>query len=167
MRLPEVLAWDYQWWVALEEQGRRTHALVKAARSNAQVGSHFDHQYTSWDALFLAQWSYADVAPYTDFIRPMLYHDILAPRLLACHLEELKKGPLAELSLQQMLEMHCAMRGNDSMLQPRLDELTRRGMDPEYVGIETRRIIDVVQGKCAVVAGIGVNVYSRRPDHFS
>lgn len=167
MRFPEVLAWDYQWRVALEEQGRRTHALVKAARPNAPVGRHFDHQNTSWDALYLAQWSYADVTPYTDFIKPILYHDILAPRLLAYHLEELKKGPLAELSLQQMLEMHYAMRGYDPQLQPTLDELTSRGMDPEYVGIETKRIVDVVQGKCAVVPGIGVdvpnNIHSGRP----
>jgi hypothetical protein len=158
MKYPEVLAWDYQWRVALEEQARRTHALVKAARPDAQVGRHFDHQNTSWDALYLAQWSYADVTAYTDFIKPILYHDILAPRLLAYHLEELKKGPLAELSLPQMLEMHYAMRGYDPKLQPKLDELMHRGMDPEYVGIETKRIVDLVQGRCAVVPGIGVDV---------
>jgi hypothetical protein len=167
MKFPEVLAWDYQWRVALEEQGQRTHALVKAARPNAQVGRHFDHQNTSWDALFLAQWSYADVSPYTDFIKPILYHDILAPRLLAYHLEELKKGPLAELSLQQMLEMHYALRGYDPKLQPKLEALNQRGMDPEYVGIETKRIVEVVQGKCAVVPGIGVdvpnNIHTSRP----
>ena len=168
MKFPDVLAWDYQWRVVLEEQGKRTHALVKAARPHAQVGRHFDHQNTSWDALYLAQWSYADVAPYTDFIKPILYHDILAPRLLAYHMEELKKGPLAELSLQQMLEIHYAMRGYDPKLQPKLDELTQRGMDPEYVGIETKRIVDVVQGKCAVVPGIGVdvpnNIHSNQPN---
>ena len=158
MKFPEILAWDYQWRVALEEQGRRTHALVKAARPQAQVGRHFDHKNTSWDALFLAQWSYADVAPYTDFIKPILYHDILAPRLLAYHLEELKKGPLAELSLQQSLEMFYAMRGYDPKVEPKLEELNQRGMSADYVGIETKRIVDVVQGKCAVVPGIGVDV---------
>lgn len=157
MKFPEILAWDYQWRAALEQQGQRTHALVKATRPNAQVGRHFDHQNTSWDALFLAQWSYADVAPYADFIKPILYHDILAPRLLN-QLHELKRGPLAEISLQQSLELYYSLRGYDTKLQPKANELDQRGMDPEYVGIETRRIVEIVKGKCAVVPGIGVNV---------
>jgi hypothetical protein len=157
MRFPEVLAWDYQWRAALEEQGQRVFNLVKAERQSAQVGRHFDHQNTSWDAIFLAQWSYADVAPFADFIKPILYHDILAPRL-ANQLTELKRGPLAELSLPQSLELFYSLRGYDSKLQPKLDELNMRGMDPEYVGVETRRIVDLVQGRCSVVPGIGVDV---------
>jgi hypothetical protein len=163
MKFPEILAWDYQWRAALEDQGKRTHARVKTARPSAQVGRHFDHQNTSWDALFLAQWSYADVAPYADFIKPILYHDILAPRLLEWHLNELKRGPLSEISLQQSLELHYALRGYDAKLQPRLSELPTRGMDPEYVGIETKRIVDTVQGRCAVIPGIGVDVPNTMP----
>jgi hypothetical protein len=162
MRYPEILAWDYQWRAALEEQGQRTHAIVKAVRPNAQVGRHFDHQNTSWDALFLAQWSYADVAPHADFIKPILYHDILAPRLLN-QLHELKRGPLAEISLQQSLELFYAIRGYDANRQPKLSELETHGMDPEYVGIETKRIVEVVNGKCAVIPGIGVDVPNTSP----
>lgn len=66
-------------------------------------------------------------------------------------LTELKRGPLAELSLPQSLELFYSLRGYDSKLQPQLDELNVRGMDPEYVGIETQRIVDVVQGRCSVV----------------
>lgn len=163
MKFPEVLAWDYQWRLALEEQGRRTHALVKAARPAALVGRHFDHQNTSWDALFLAQLSYADVAPYTDFIKPILYHDILGPRLRWWHLERLKQGPLAELSLAQSLELFYALRGYDPKAEPALEDLDRRGLSADYVAKETRRIVEVVQGKCAVVPGIGVDV----PDNIA
>lgn len=162
LRFPEVLAWDYQWRLALEEQGRRTHAIAKSARPAAQVGRHFDHQNTSWDAVFLAQWSYADCAPYTDFIKPILYHDILAPRLHTWHLEELKRGPLSELSLAQSLDLFYALRRYDAEIQPRVDQLTRGGMDPDYVRVETKRIVDVVQGRCAVIPGIGVDV----PNNF-
>jgi hypothetical protein len=158
MQFPEILAWDYQWRLALEEQGRRTHALVKAARPTAQVGRHFDHQNTSWDALFLAQLSYADVVPYTDFIKPILYHDILGPRLRWWSLDRLKQGPLAELSLAQSLDLFYALRGYDPKVEPTLDELDRRGLSADYVAEETRRIVAVVQGKCAVVPGIGVDV---------
>lgn len=162
MKFPEILAWDYQWRAALEDQGKRSHALIKAARPTTQVGRHFDHQNTSWDALYLAQCSYADVAPYADFIKPILYHDILAPRLLN-QLHELKRGPLAEISLQQSLELFYALRGYDTKLQPKLDELVTRGMAPEYVRIETKRIVDIVQCKCAVVPGIGVDVPNTTP----
>jgi hypothetical protein len=157
-RFPEILAWDYQWRLALEEQGRRTHALVKAARPTVQVGRHFDHQNTSWDSLFLAQWSYADVVPYTDFIKPILYQDILGPHLRWWHLERLKKGPLAELSLQQSLDLYYALRGYDPALEPKLEQLDERGLSADYVGRETRRIADVVQGGCGIVPGIGVDI---------
>jgi len=163
MKFPPVLAWDYQWRLALEEQGRRTHALVKAARPTAQVGRHFDHQNTSWDALFLAHLSYAEVAPYADFIKPILYHDILGPRLRWCHLERLKKGPLAELSLAQSLDLFYALRGYDSKAEPTLAELDQRGLSAGYVAEETRRIVAVVGGKCAVIPGIGVDV----PDNIA
>lgn len=158
MQFPEILAWDYQWRLALEEQGRRTHALVKAARPDAQVGRHFDHQNTSWDGLFLAQFSYADVAPYADFIKPILYHDILGPRIRWWHLERLQQGPLAELSLAQSLELFYALRGYDPRSEPKLEELDRRGFSADYVAKETHRIVDVVEGRCAVVPGIGVDV---------
>ncbi len=158
IQYPEVLAWDFQWRLALEDQGRRTYALVKAARPEAKVGRHFDHQNTSWDGLFLAQMSYADVVPYTDFIKPILYHDVLGPRLRSWHLDRLKQGPLAEVPLPVALELHYALRGYDPAVEPGLDELTQRGLSAEYVGRETRRIVDVVQGGCPVIPGIGVDV---------
>ena len=163
MQFPEVLAWDYQWRLALEEQGKRTHAIVKAARLTAQVGRHLDHQNTSWDALFAAQFSYADIAPHADFIKPILYHDILGPRLRWWHLERLKQGPLRELPLQQSLDLFYSLRGYDVAKMPALDELDRRGLGAEYVGRETRRIVETVQGRCAVIPGIGVDVPDNIP----
>jgi hypothetical protein len=158
MQYPEVLAWDYQWRMALEEQGRRTHALVKAARPAALVGRHFDHQNTSWDALFAAQLSYADVVPYTDFIKPILYHDILGPRLRWWHLERLRKGPLAEVPPEQALGLFYSLRGYDPAQSPAYAELDRRGFGADYVAKETRRIVATVAGGCPVVPGIGVDV---------
>jgi hypothetical protein len=67
------------------------------------------------------------------------------------------------MSLQQSLELFYAMRGYDANRQPKLPELETRGMDPEYVGIETKRIVEVVNGKCAVVPGIGVDVPNTSP----
>jgi hypothetical protein len=158
LQFPEVLAWDYQWRLALEEQGRRTHALIKAARPHVRVGRHFDHQNTSWDALFLAQLSYADITPYTDFIKPILYHDILGSRIRWWHLERLKQGPLAELSLAQSLDLFYALRGYNAAREPSLTELDQRGLSANYIGTETRRIVAVVEGRCAVIPGIGVDV---------
>ncbi len=158
MQYPEVLAWDYQWRLALEEQGRRTYALVKAARPAAKVGRHFDHQNTSWDGLFLAQMSYADVVPYTDFIKPILYHDVLGPRLRWWHLARLQQGPLAEVPLTLALGLHYALRGYDPAREPDLAALEHQGLSADYVGRETRRIVDIVQGRCAVIPGIGVDV---------
>lgn len=158
MQFPEVLAWDYQWRLALEEQGRRTYSIVKAARPAAAVGRHFDHQNTSWDALFAAQLSYADVVPYTDFIKPILYHDIFGPRLRWWHLERLQRGPLAEIPLSQALDLFYALRGYDPAQSPGLEDLDRKGFGANYVATETRRMVATVQRGCAVVPGIGVDV---------
>jgi hypothetical protein len=163
LQFPEVLAWDFQWRLALEEQGRRTHAIVKSARPAALVGRHFDHQNTSWDTLFAAQLSYADVVPYTDFIKPILYHDILGPRLRWWHLERLKLGPLAEVPLNQALDLFYALRGYDPAQSPKLEDLDRRGFGADYVARETRRIVATVGGACPVVPGIGVDVPDNIP----
>ena len=81
----------------------------------------------------------------------------------ANHLEELKKGPLSELSLSQSLDIFYAIRGYDPKLQPKLEELGSRGMDPEYVGVETRRIVQSVAGRCEVFPGIGVDIPNSIP----
>lgn len=157
-RYPEILAWDYQWRLALEEQGKATYTALKAVRNSIIVGRHLDHQNTSWDGLFASQFGYAEIAPHCDFIKPILYHDILGPRIRWWHLEELTSGPLADLPLSLAYNLFLSTRGYDPNTEPRLDELDSHGFSPAYVGKETRRIVDAVAGKCRVIAGIGIDV---------
>lgn len=163
LKFPEILAWDYQWRLALEEQGMATYKALKKVRADIVVGRHLDHQNTSWDGIFAAQWGFAGMVPYTDFIKPILYHDILGPRLRWWHLERLKQGPLAEIPLPLALELHYALRGYDPRQQPKLEELEARGLSADYVGKETRRIVEAVAGGCQVIAGIGLDIPDNIP----
>ena len=162
-RYPEVLAWDDEWRPALEEQGRATYEALKAVRQSLVVGRHLDHQNTSWDGLFAAQYGFAEMAPYCDFLKPILSHDILGPRLRWWHLERLKQGPLAEIPLNVALDWHYAQRGYDPQMSPTLAELDKRGFSSDSVGKETKKIMDAVAGRCRVVAGIGIDVPDNIP----
>lgn len=132
-RHPEVLAWDYQWRLALEEQADLTYQSLKAVRKDLIVGRHLDHQNSSWDGLFRAQYSFIDMARSCDFIKPILYHDILGPRLRWWHLDRLKQGPLAELPMDSVLGFHYAMRGYDPDKEPSLVDLNQNGVTVHQV----------------------------------
>ena len=158
LKYPEILSWEMLWRQSLEETAQQIYGIAKLISPQAQVGRHFDHAHSSWDMIFKAEMSYADVVPYTDFIKPILYHDILGPRLRWWVLERLHRTTLREVTLEQSLELFYDVMGYDKSVEPGLDQLNSTGMTPDYVYRMTKQIVDVVKGKAAVYAGIGLDI---------
>ena len=158
LNYPEILSWEMLWRQSKEEIAQQIHGAVKLINPKAEVGRHFDHAHSSWDIIFKSEMSYADVVPYTDFIKPILYHDILGPRLRWWVLERLSKTVLREISREQSLELFYDTMGFDKSVEPKLDELSTTGMSPEYVYRMTKQIVDVVGGRTKVYPGIGLDV---------
>ena len=158
LRYPEVLAWEYQYRQSREEVLQGMYGTVKGIRPDAQVGWHVDHQPSSWDQVYRAEWTYEEMAPYSDFIKFIAYHDILGPRVRWWYLERLQRTVLSELTLQESLDLYYDIFGYDKKTEPKLDRLDKTGFSPEYVYRETRRSVASAAGKTRIYTGVGFDV---------
>jgi len=143
---------------------RGMYDTIKAAKPSAQVGWHVDHQPSSWDIVYRAEMSYEEMAPYSDFLKLILYHAVLGPRIRDWYLERFKKTILSELSLEQSLEVYYALFGYDPKAEPSLNELAGKGFSADYVYRETKRSVASANGKTKIYSGIGFNVPGSPPE---
>jgi hypothetical protein len=158
LRYPEILAWEYQYRLGREAVMQAMYERIKAIKPEAQVGWHVDHQPSSWDLIYRAELSYEDMAPYSDFIKFIAYHDVLGPRIRHWYLDRFQGTILSELSLEQSLQLYYAFFGYDPAREPPLDELDTRGFSPDYVFRETQRSVASANGRTQIWPGIGFDV---------
>lgn len=158
LRYPEILAWEYQYRLSREEVTQAMYKTIKAIRPSADVGWHVDHQPSSWDLVYRAELSYADMAPYSDFIKFIAYHDVLGPRIRWWYLERFQHTVLAELPLEDSLSLYYDLFNYDKKVEPGVDQLAEKGFSPDYVERETRRSVASAEGKTKIYTGVGFDV---------
>lgn len=164
IRYPEILAWQYQYRLSREEVMKGMYDTIKAIKPSAQVGWHIDHQPSSWDIVYRAEMSYEEMAPYSDFIKLILYHEVLGGRIRSWYLDRFKRTILSELSLEQSLDLYYALFGYDRNAEPGLKELGPKGFSPDYVYRETKRSVASANGKTKIYSGIGFDVPGSPPE---
>jgi hypothetical protein len=156
-RFPEILAWERLWRRGKEELMEQIYGAVKAVNPRAEVGQHVDHAGSTYDIFYRSVVSYAEMTN-VDFIKPILYHDILGPRMRHWYVERLQKSIFSELSPEQSLDLFYAFKGYDKNVEPKLDDLDKTGLSPEYIYRETKSLVDSVQGRTKIYSGIGLDV---------
>ena len=164
IRCPEILAWEYQYRLSREEVMKGMYDTIKAIKPAAQVGWHVDHQPSSWDIVYRAEMSYEEMAPYSDFIKLILYHAVLGGRIRSWYLDRFQRTILSELTLEQSLELYYALFGYDKNVEPKVDDLARIGFSPDYVYRETKRSVASANGKTKIYSGIGFDVPGSPPE---
>ncbi len=157
-RYPEVLSWDYQWFQSDEEICSEVHRIAKSIRPDIDSGRHVDHQRSSWDFFYRSAMSYDQMAKNADYIKPIVYHESMGPRLRSWVLDRAKDRFLHDLSLQQSLQLYYSLFGHDASKQPGVEELDRKGLGPEYVYREVLRCKQTVGEQAKVYAGIGIDI---------
>jgi hypothetical protein len=157
-RYPEILAWERLWRESKEEFFGTMFSSVKAIRPQADTGEHVDHPGTTFDPIYRTVMTYREMADYMDFIKPILYHDIAGPRTRVMYLNRVRSTILKELSDRQALDLFYTLKGYDAGAEPRLEELDQKGLGPDYVYRETRRVVAEVAGRAKVYAGIGIDI---------
>lgn len=155
---PEVLSWDYQWFQADEEICTEVHRIAKSIRPAIDSGRHVDHQRSSWDFFYRSAMSYEQMAENADYIKPIVYHESMGPRLRWWVLDRMKNGILNDLSLEQSLQLFYGLFGHDPARSPILKDLDRKGLGPEYVYRETLRCKQAVGDNAKVYTGIGIDI---------
>jgi hypothetical protein len=163
-RYPEILAWEMQYRLGREAICDAIYRAVKAVKPSAEVGWHVDHQPSSWDLVYRAEMSYAEMAPHADFIKFIGYHNVLSPRIRDWYLPRFQRTILGELSLGSSLDLYYDLFGYDKRTEPALAELGRKGFSAEYVYRETRHSVASANGKTKIYTGIGFDVPGAPPD---
>lgn len=164
IRYPEILSWEYQYRLSREEIYDAMYKRVKNIKSTAQVGWHVDHQPSSWDIVYRAEMSYEEMAPHSDFIKFIAYHNVLAPRIRNWYLARFQKTILGELPLEESLNLYYDMFGYDKQVEPKLGDLLHKGFSPDYVFRETKHSVASANGKTRIYTGIGFDVPGSPPD---
>ncbi len=164
IRYPEILAWEYQYRLGREAIGDAMYRRVKSIKPTAEVGWHVDHQPSSWDIVYRAELSYAEMAPHADFIKIIAYHNVLSPRIRDWYLPRFQKTILGEVSLEDSLSLYYDLFGYDKTSEPSLAELGHRGFSPEYVYRETKHSVASAAGATKIYTGVGFDVPGSLPD---
>lgn len=155
---PEVLSWDYQWFQSDEEICSEVHRIAKRIRPDIDSGRHVDHQRSSWDFFYRSAMSYEQMAQNADYIKPIVYHESMGPRLRWWVLDRMKDLVLNDLTLGQSLQLYYGLFGHDASKQPNVDDLDGKGLGPQYVYREVLRCKQSVGDKAKVYAGIGIDI---------
>jgi hypothetical protein len=158
IRYPEILSWEYQYRLGREAICAAMYKSAKQIKPTAEIGWHVDHQPSSWDLVYRSELSYAEMAPHSDFIKFIAYHNVLSPRIRDWYLPRFQRSILGEVSLQDSLSLYYDLMGYDKNLEPSLAELGRRGFTPDYVFRETKRSVASANGKTKIYTGVGFDV---------
>ncbi len=163
MRYPEILAWDYQYRLSREEIMKGMYDTIKAIKPSAEVGWHVDHWATSMDIIARAAMTYAEMAPWGDYEKIVVYHAVTSPRLRSWIASE-QRSILSDMTLEQAIAYHYELWGYPKSLDVIADKPTPPAASPEYVYAETRRSVESAQGKTKIYPGIGFNLPGGGPD---
>ncbi|HEX2034215.1 MAG TPA: hypothetical protein VHS99_08520 [Chloroflexota bacterium] len=153
LEFPELLAWERLWVDGQHGMYAEIYGVAKAIRREVQVGWHVMH-HNSFSPFYRAEQDYRKLAPYSDFIKVVAYHNCAGPRYAAFH-RMLASTIFADARPEASLELMYGILGVD---EASLDELPGAGWSADYVRRETQRAVAGVGGAVAILPGIDVDI---------
>ena len=151
---PEIIAWDRLFDAAKHQVLAEVNAAVKGVRKELQVGFHIEH-VNSFNPIFRATRSYADLATKADFLKVVVYNNCGGERY-AHFIRNIGSTVFRDVPKDELLRFnnHLLNYANEAGLE----ELATAGLSPDYVGRETERALNGVQGKCRILPGIDIGI---------
>ncbi len=113
----------------------------------------------SFNPIFRATRSYADLATKADFLKVVVYNNCGGERY-ANFIRNVGSTVFRDVPKDELLRFnnHLLNYENEAGLQ----ELAGAGLSPDYVARETKRALDGVQGKCRILPGIDIGIPTGR-----
>ena len=149
LRYPEILAWEYQYRLSREEVMKGMYDTIKQIKPTAPVGWHVDHWAVSMDLIARAAMSYAEMAPWSDYLKVVVYHAVTGPRIRILGQQRAAQH-LGDLTLAEALSLHYGLFGYDQKLMPGADRWRSAETWPDYVFRETKRSVASAEGKTKI-----------------
>ena len=130
------------------------NAAVKRVRPGLQVGFHIEH-VNSFNPIFRATRSYADLATKADFLKVVVYNNCGGERY-ANFIRNVGSTVFRDVPKEELLRFnnHLLNYGDEA----KLEELATAGLSADYVFRETQRALAGVQGKCRILPGIDIGI---------
>jgi hypothetical protein len=151
---PEILTWDRLFEAAKHEILAEVHTAVKRVRPGLQVGFHVEH-VNSFNPIFRATRSYADLATRADFLKVVVYNNCGGERY-ANFIRNVGSTVFRDVPQDELLRFNNHLLGYGK--EAPLSELAGAGLSADYVFRETRRALAGVRGKCGVLPGIDIGI---------
>ncbi len=151
---PEILAWDRLFDVGKHEVLAEIRAAVKAVNPKLEVGFHIEH-VNSFNPIFRAARSYADLASKADFLKVVAYNNCGGERYRR-FIENVGSTIFRDVPKDDLLRFNNHLLGYGD--EAGLDALPEAGLSADYVARETRRALNGVEGKCRVLPGIDIGI---------
>jgi hypothetical protein len=116
-------------------------------------------QVNSFNPIFHATRSYADLAEKTDFLKIVVYNNCGGERYRH-FIQNIGSTVFRDVPAEELLQFnnHLLNYANEKPL----DELPQAGLSPDYVFRETKRALDGAQGKCRIFPGIDIGIPTGR-----
>lgn len=151
---PEIIAWDRLFDATKHQVLAEVNAAVKRVRPGLQVGFHIEH-VNSFNPIFRATRSYADLAKMADFLKVVVYNNCGGERY-ANFIRNVGSTVFRDVPQEELLRFnnHLLNYGDEA----RLDDLATAGLSPDYVFRETQRALAGVEGKCRILPGIDIGI---------
>jgi len=151
---PEILIWERFWTNAQQETYAALHAKVKSINPALLAGWHI-WQNASWNPIYRAEQDFAAMAPFTDYVKPVLYNNCAGERMIS-YLDSVGANMNGDLTRGEALDFeYKALNYNEAPL----DKLAAAGFSADYVYRETKRTIDSLAGSRTLVwPGIDIDV---------
>jgi hypothetical protein len=151
---PEILAWDRLFDVGKHRVLAEVRAAVKAVNPKLEVGFHIEH-VNSFNPIFRATRSYAELAEKADFLKVVAYNNCGGERYKR-FVENVGSTVFRDVPKDELLRFNNHLLGYGE--EAGLDALPASGLSPDYVARETRRALDGVGGRCRVLPGIDIGI---------
>ena len=151
---PEIIAWDRLFDATKHQVLAEVNAAVKRVRPGLQAGFHIEH-VNSFNPIFRATRSYADLATKADFLKVVVYNNCGGERY-ASFIRNVGSTVFRDVPKDELLRFnnHLLNYGEEVPLE----KLATAGLSPDYVFRETQRAISGVKGKCKVLPGIDIGI---------
>jgi hypothetical protein len=151
---PEILAWDRLFDLGKHQVLSEIRAAVKVVNPKLEVGFHIEH-VNSFNPIFRATRSYADLASKADFLKVVAYNNCGGERYRR-FIENVGSTVFRDVPKGELLRFNNHLLGYGD--EADLDALPSAGLSPDYVARETRLALAGVAGKCRVFPGIEIGI---------
>lgn len=153
LEYPEILAWEKLWTDSQHGIYAEIYGTAKAIRRPVQVGWHVMH-HNSFSPFYRAEQDYKKMAPFSDFIKVVAYHNCAGPRYASFH-RMLSKTIFHDAKPEDTLALMYGILGVD---EAPLDQLPTAGWSAEYVRRETARAVASAGDGVAILPGIDIDI---------